>query len=121
MKTPARIAAIVYCTLLLQSGAFAADDASQMMQQHMQEMKTLMARIKAEKDPARLEALMAEHEQLMQRNMQMMSQGKSGTAMTMEARMAGMEQKMEMMQMMMDQMMQGSDVERKIPLHQHKR
>lgn len=119
MKAP--LAVVLLSTLLMQSGAYAADSGMQ-MQGHMQEMETLMAAIKAEQDPAKLETLMQQHMELMRSGMEMMSQGEGSTGgMTMESRMQGMEGRMEMMQMMMGQMMEHDNEERARPIHQHKR
>ena len=119
MKTP--ITAILLSTLLLQTGALAATQDMR-MQEHMQEMESLMAAIKAEQDPARLEVLMQQHLELMQAGVEMMSTDTTSTSgMTMENRMQGMEHKMEMMQNMMGQMMEHENEERARPVHQHKR
>lgn len=112
---------VLLAALLMSSGAFAADAGVQ-MQAHMQEMDTLMAAIKAEQDPAKLEALMQQHMELMHAGMEMMSRGEGATnGMTMEDRMQGMEHRMEMMQMMMGQMMEHDTEESARPIHQHKR
>ncbi len=114
-------AIILLSTLLMQPGAFAADPGMN-MQEHMQEMKTLMATIKAEQDPAKLETLKQQHMELMHEGMQMMSQNHGASSeMMMEARMQGMEQRMEMMQMMMGQMMDHNKEEIERPVHQHNR
>lgn len=119
MKAP--LATALAVTLLMQSAAFAADSNTQ-MQTHMQQMQTLMAAIKAEQDPAKLEALRQEHMALMHSGMKMMGPGEgSAEGMDMEGRMQGMEHRMEMMQMMMGQMMEHDSEETARPLHQHKR
>ncbi len=119
MKT--HLVAVLLSTLLMQAGATAAED-SMPMQQHMQEMQTLMAAIKAEQDPAKREALMMEHMESMKEDMTMMSHGApADTAnMTMEQRMENMEQDMEMMHKMMGQMMQHEEGEADASAeHQH--
>lgn len=119
MKTP--ILAVLLSTLLMQASATAAE-ATMPMQQHMQEMQTQMAAIKAEEDPEKREALMMQHMKAMQDSMAMMGSGAAvdSATMTMEQRMENMEQHMEMMQMMMGQMMQHAESEAgTVPEHQH--
>jgi hypothetical protein len=122
------IPAVLLTALLMQPAAFAASSETT-MQQNMQEMQTLMAQIKEEQDPAKLEALMQQHRELMREGMGMMREGmgmmgrngEPAAGMTMERRMEGMEGRMEMMQMMMGQMMEHDNAEAERPVHQHKR
>lgn len=79
------------------------------MEEHMQEMTSLMGRIKTEQDPAVREKLMQKHMEAMEEGMQMMTHGTNKgsdmNSMSMEKRMGMMSERMHMMEMMMEQMM----------------
>lgn len=86
------------------------DQKAAQMQDRMQEMRTLMDRIKNETNPEARQQLMMEHMTAMQSGMQMMHEGmqnmmgmSTGQGNT-DGHMGMMKERMDMMQMMLDQM-----------------
>ncbi|MEP7704133.1 hypothetical protein [Paraglaciecola sp. 25GB23A] len=87
-----------------------------LMQQHMNKMATLLAKVKQETDQDKREALLAEHAENMEKMMAVMNSGSSSKdrdgkmmvdheAMTPDAHLKMLEQRMAMMEGMMEGMM----------------
>jgi len=96
------------------------------MHQRMQEMQTVMNKIREETDPAKRKQLMQEHMQMMQGAMQTMnshmgnqnlSEGKPMDTGNMQKCIDMMQQRMNMMQSMMGQMVEHNAEEQKMEMH----
>ncbi|NKJ69472.1 hypothetical protein EX191_17125 [Vibrio chemaguriensis] len=96
-------------------------DQMDVMHKHMHEMQSLMASIKQESDPEKLEQLLREHHNSMQEGMHMMMGGTSAqhAEMKIDERMNMMEQRMGMMNMMMEQMLESGEIHQQ-QSHGHK-
>jgi len=103
-------------------------DQMTVMHKHMQEMQSVMEKIKQETDPKKRHELMQQHMASMQKGMHMMNgdqgmmkekKGMNMKSMDMEKRMGMMGQHMNMMQMMMGQMMEHSAEDKKGKQHLH--
>lgn len=129
------LVAVLLSTLLMQACATSAEDAdtptdpaarevaeaSTSMQQHMQEVQTQMAAIKAEQNPEKRAMLMMQHMEAMKEGMAMMDHATAADTanMTMEERMEKVEERIRMVQMMIGQMMQHGGEERESAEHEH--
>ena len=107
------------------------DEQMSAMQQHMQDMDTLLAKVKQETDQDKRDAMLTKHAEGMENMMAMMngdptSKGndakmmKNHAAMTPDAHLKMLEQRMAMMEKMMGQMM-GHTVEKSKKRHTHKK
>lgn len=107
------------------------DEQMSAMQQHMQEMDTLLAKVKQETDQDKRDGMLAEHGQDMEKMMAMMHGGPEGKghnakkmanhdAMTPDAHLKMLDQRMAMMEKMMGQMM-GHTAEKSKKRHVHKK
>jgi hypothetical protein len=107
------------------------EEQMSLMQKHMKEMDTLLAKVRQETDQDKREALLTGHADSMEKMMAMMNSGPSSKdhdakkmtnheAMTPNGHLKMLEQRMVMMEMMMDQMM-GHTVEKSKKRHEHKK
>lgn len=107
------------------------DEQMSAMQQHMQKMDTLLAKVKQETDQDKRDAMLAKHAEGMENMMAMMHGNpnvkgddaktmKNHSKMTPEAHLKMLEQRMAMMEKMMDQVM-GHTVEKSKKGHVHKK
>lgn len=107
------------------------EEQMSLMQQNMKKMATLLAKLKQETNPAKREALLAEHVDSLEKMMAMMNSGSlikghdakmmsDYEAMTPDAHLKMLEQRMAMMEEMMGQMM-GHTVEKSKKINELKK